>query len=427
MFRMQRYILCALVLLCSVASSQEDALTTANRKYQKSADKVLAEYWSVVMGSRQKYADDLEAARQAGKRAGTLDLVLKADEALKLFDEDRNVISHEDKNYPTRVRKAAYDYGLALNDAGKKQEATLNHIKGQYIQHLNVLKRAYTQQGRIEDAIKAKAVIAQLTNPVPGGSDPQPQENQAPSHPTLDKQWPCERAGLVYMWESPRPREPWIDPGITPAEPFSLESVEGNDFTKHAMKCDGGRTLVIGANDYLLKACQQANELSIEARVRPADEGQEGPARIISFSQDSQIRNFSLCQEGDQFLLRLRTTGTGPNGSKPEVTLGPLQADRWSHIVVTYRSGELACYIDGKRQEVDQIGGDFSNWNSQQLLFGTEHQDDRPWHGLLSHIAIYARFMDEEEVQHRYKVSQWNHIGGRIRDKLRERARDRDE
>jgi hypothetical protein len=424
MFRIQRYIMCALGLLCSVASSQEDALTSANRKYQKSADKVLSEYWSVVMGSRQKYADDLEAVRQAGKQAGDLDLVLKADDALKLFDEDRNVISHEDKNYPTRVRKAAYDYGLTMNDASKKQEVTLSNIKGQYIQYLNTLKRTYTQQGRIEDAIKVKAVITQLTNPVPTEPEPQPQDDRAASHPTLGKRWPYERTGLVYMWENPHPRKSWIDPRITPAEPFTLEAIEGNDFSKYAMQCDGGRTLVIGANDYLLKACQQTNELSIEARVRPADEEQEGPARIITFSQDSKIRNFSLCQEGDQYLLRLRTTGTGLNGSEPDVPLGPLQGDRWTHIVVTYRSGELACYIDGKPQEVDQIGGDFSNWSSQQLLFGNEHQDDRPWHGLLSHIAIYARFMDEEEVQHRYKTSEWTWS---IRDKLRERSRNRDE
>ncbi|MFT5121575.1 MAG: hypothetical protein ACI9QL_005054 [Candidatus Omnitrophota bacterium] len=415
MYTLQRFILIAALGFGVVLNGQEDALSSASRTYQQSADTVMAEYWTVLLGAREIYTKDLEFAKLAGKTAGNLDQVLKADAALKLFDEARTVISHEDPAYTTAVRKAAYNYGLKMNEADKKQTATLNHIKGQYVQHLTGLKRTYTQQGRIEDAMKAKAVIDLLTaapEPAPVVEEvvqvpPLSPDNRLPNLVRLSKEWPCSKEGLIFMWENLNRGDIWIDPRITDNPSFTLTPKDNNQLRTDALVCQGGRTVVDGANTYLLQACQQTNELTIEAMIKPENVRQSGPARIISFSKDGDSRNFSICQEQNEFSLRLRTTETGLNGINPEVRLGELEADTWHHLIVSYREGELTCMIDGVIQVVKQITGDFSNWSGdqQQLLFGNEYLQDRPWNGELKNIAIYARFIDVREAQFRHKVS----------------------
>jgi hypothetical protein len=50
------------------------------------------------------------------------------------------------------------------------------------------------------------------------------------------------------------------------------------------------------------------NEITIEAWVMPADDIQDGPARIVSLSADTGNRNFTLGQTTDYYDARLRTT-----------------------------------------------------------------------------------------------------------------------
>jgi outer membrane protein assembly factor BamB len=52
------------------------------------------------------------------------------------------------------------------------------------------------------------------------------------------------------------------------------------------------------------------------------DARQTGPARILTFSSDPYHRNFTLGQEGDRVVFRLRTPETGENGMNPETTIG---------------------------------------------------------------------------------------------------------
>jgi hypothetical protein len=65
-------------------------------------------------------------------------------------------------------------------------------------------------------------------------------------------------------------------------------------------------------------------------------------------SRDGSSRNFSLAQEGDHLVLRLRTTETDANGTSKQQNLGRIQAGRTYHVLVSYRPGLLACFIDGK-------------------------------------------------------------------------------
>ncbi len=67
----------------------------------------------------------------------------------------------------------------------------------------------------------------------------------------------------------------------------------------------------------IIEACRKSNEISIEAWIRPADTRQAGPARIVSISSDPARRNLTLGQDGDAYIMRLRTTRTSKNGLPP--------------------------------------------------------------------------------------------------------------
>jgi hypothetical protein len=70
----------------------------------------------------------------------------------------------------------------------------------------------------------------------------------------------------------------------------------------------------------------KSNALTIEAWVRPANDTQGGPARIVSLSADTGQRNFTLGQEKDAYDVRLRATGSDRNGMPS--TSSPIDARR---------------------------------------------------------------------------------------------------
>lgn len=172
----------------------------------------------------------------------------------------------------------------------------------------------------------------------------------------------------------------------------------------YALLTDGGAYIVEGANEAILEACRASNELTVEAWIRPLVASQGGPARIVSFSTDGGQRDFTLGQDGEQLVFRLRTPKTGGNGVEPQTTIGALPADRDTHAVVTYRPGRLVAYLNGRKVvETDQVQGDFSNWTAQQLLLGDEYRDPRDWHGRIEHVAIYSRALDSAAVRRSYE------------------------
>lgn len=171
-----------------------------------------------------------------------------------------------------------------------------------------------------------------------------------------------------------------------------------------SMQLDGGALLAPAGDDLLLSALRGSNQLTVEAVFTSRDLKQAGPARIISFSTDAFHRNFTLGQERDRLVFRLRTPATGLNGREPEIPLGPITAGRTHHVIVTYRPGELTCWLDGRRVlQTDRVRGDFSNWNAQRLLFGDEFKDRRDWAGRLQAVAIYDRAMSDAEAAERHR------------------------
>ncbi|MGE4567666.1 MAG: LamG-like jellyroll fold domain-containing protein [Bacteroidales bacterium] len=147
-------------------------------------------------------------------------------------------------------------------------------------------------------------------------------------------------------------------------------------------------------------------EFSMEAQFVAANAKAEGPARIVSLSSSASNRNFTLGQEGNQLIFRLRTTATDPNGVASQLTLGTIEAGRPCHLLITYRSGELVWYLNGIRYFSSDCKGDLFSWNDNRLIFGDEWEADRHWTGLIRGVTLYDRVLSDQEAIERWHQAQ---------------------
>ncbi len=219
--------------------------------------------------------------------------------------------------------------------------------------------------------------------------------------------WPSDYTGLVFLWQTGE------TPNLTP-DPLTDEwmahplTARGRATLNHsyAMLLRGGAFIASEAfNHRLLERIKTTNQLTIEATITPAEAGQQGPARILTFSTDTGSRNFTLGQgrhrdAGHHLVFRLRTPQTGRNASNPEVLLCRLTANEPNHIIVTYKPGRLVCYRNGEKVfDGDILKGGFDNWEPHHFLIGSEYNGEREWEGEVEGIAVYDRFMEDEEAR----------------------------
>lgn len=218
--------------------------------------------------------------------------------------------------------------------------------------------------------------------------------------------WPGSVEDLVFVWKNAASHNEIRQGGSDRIVDCRVESEGRARYGRmHEMRPAGGSFRAPDSEERLLDACRRSNEITVEAVVTPDDLGQHGPARIVSFSRDILSRNFTLGQEGDTLVFRVRTAQTSPNADRPLVQFGALRPDVAHHVVVSYRPGMLACYVDGQPAFIsEEIQGGFETWEEQTFLFGNEATGDRPWRGGLEGVAILSRFVGPAEARDRYDL-----------------------
>ena len=145
--------------------------------------------------------------------------------------------------------------------------------------------------------------------------------------------------------------------------------------------------------------------LSIEVWAATANLDQGGPARLVSSSGEVLHRNFTLGQDHDALILRLRTTETTFNGIPPVARArGVFNDTDLHHLLVTHDSDRARVWVDGEMQtSLPSPGGTFTEWVfSYPLLLGNEGDGERPWHGRLAAVALYDRPLTAAEVRERF-------------------------
>ena len=224
------------------------------------------------------------------------------------------------------------------------------------------------------------------------------------------KEWPLSRAGVIFVWQN------FDASGVNYAESFtdneqivckiSHEGSAGRD-SGGALNFRRGIAFATDQAERILTACQKTNALTIEALIAPRDLHPREIAPVISCSTGPTSRNFTLYQDRDSFVFRLRTTDNSGNADLQEIRIPGLRHYTAPyHIILSYEPGELFCWLNGKAVDIpgDKLRGTFATWSAMDLMFGNEFTQDQPWHGSIQNIAIYSRAFNASEAASQYEL-----------------------
>ncbi|MFG6102783.1 hypothetical protein D0962_12310 [Leptolyngbyaceae cyanobacterium CCMR0082] len=159
----------------------------------------------------------------------------------------------------------------------------------------------------------------------------------------------------------------------------------------------------------LVTATRSTNELTIEAWLEPTQvtPGEGIPARIVTVSEDASNRNFTLGQNDNGYVVRLRTNTSDENGTEQPLAGGTITPGQTIHVVyTTSTTGEAILYLNGSEVSRQQIPENFAaSWdNSFRFALGDELSGARAWLGKIHLVAIYNRALSQTEVRQNFAI-----------------------
>jgi hypothetical protein len=219
------------------------------------------------------------------------------------------------------------------------------------------------------------------------------EEDVAPAEP--------DDRGLVFGWDTGASFSQITDPKTGQIRQCNGQLRGEATFGRHhVLNLRGGGFVPEAAAEPLLAACRGSNQFALEAILTSAGRPAVAEAVVFAFADDLAAGNVSLVQRGDELGLRLKTD----DGPRELVPLGRLAAGVPTHLIVSYTSGKLGIYVDGRPALVPTAAaGGLSSWTPQPVIFGDAWQGGRNWPGMLEGIAILGREIPEAEARRRFK------------------------
>ncbi len=158
----------------------------------------------------------------------------------------------------------------------------------------------------------------------------------------------------------------------------------------------------------MVEVAKTTNQFSVEIQFISNDLNASGPARIASFSKNHSFRNWTIGQEKDQLILRVRTQTNGLNGSNLEISLGKIEENKPYHLIVSYSPNYTLWSLNGEISMTQNLTGEIDNWEPYNLIFGDEHSGERTWYGEIQGVQTYAYALSAKEMKKRFKSIQKN-------------------
>ena len=197
--------------------------------------------------------------------------------------------------------------------------------------------------------------------------------------------------------------------------PITLQ-LTGMEWVEGGLKNVSGRALASMADSRkLFDMITATNAYTVEAWIVSDNNAQDGPARIVSYSQDSGTRNFTVGQNAIYYQLRNRSSDTGVNGTPALEALDPQVATSLQHVVTTFDSTGRKVYINGLLSIEENLAGITLDWlDTQILVLGNEVDVDRLWQGTFNRVAIHNAALTAAEVQQNFDAGAGNIIALRF-------------
>ena len=155
----------------------------------------------------------------------------------------------------------------------------------------------------------------------------------------------------------------------------------------------------------LTQVLAATGEFSVELVIQPANLTQEGPARIFSIGLTQRAANLMIGQSGSRLEVRVRTTATNPDGTRPHLVSDDAALNGGVQHVVFVRSGHLhVLYVDGKRCCASEVIGELAWDPDYPLCIGNDHRGGFPWNGSCERLVLAGRAWTDEEAAARYRA-----------------------
>lgn len=182
------------------------------------------------------------------------------------------------------------------------------------------------------------------------------------------------------------------------AEPLDLavQDTDAVTWNNGAMTFDSNTLAISLAHAVKLHdAIEATGEFSVEVLLSRAAPGTtSSPSRIVSYTDGANANHFMLGQDASNYEARVRDSSTGSNGTlSPEfVSDTHLNSSGDTHIVLSYKDGEVSVFLDGAFDQTQTAGGTLNNWETDHdLVFGGAYGGSNYWRGTLKRVAIYDR------------------------------------
>lgn len=191
--------------------------------------------------------------------------------------------------------------------------------------------------------------------------------------------------------------------------PITLQ-IEGMEWVEGGLRNVSGKAQASVADSVkLFDAITASGEYSVEAWVIPDNNSQDGPARMVSYSQDTALRNFTLGQNAIYYQLRNQSAGTSANGTPALEALNQQVDTSLQHVVVTFdpASGRKV-YVNGQL-DVEENTPDTLAWQNDQIfVIGNEVTNDRLWQGVFRLVAVHDKALNGAEIQQNFDAGAGN-------------------
>ena len=140
--------------------------------------------------------------------------------------------------------------------------------------------------------------------------------------------------------------------------------------------------------DWLPEAIAQ-HRLAVTIELRTLRKRQFGPARIITLSEDPQLRNFDMGQQGAHLSIRIRTENSD-NGMPPFLIRDVFATEDWRTVQMEIGPGRLMVSIDGEvRLDRPLPAAPMASWDpDMRLALGNELTGNRSWRGEIRKAMI---------------------------------------
>jgi len=143
-----------------------------------------------------------------------------------------------------------------------------------------------------------------------------------------------------------------------------------------------------------------ADAFSLYAVFAPANTTQDGPARIVSYSDGTNDRNLTLGQEDDAIDARLRAGSASNNGLPALQADDTLEPNAHQRVLVVYDGTSLAIYRNGSLETTLENPGNLDGFDlDSPFMLLNEIGDARPWLGTLEAVDIYNAALDATQRQ----------------------------